>query len=175
MHLSFGVPPKEGDFAGSSDTLRDRELNQDFSEPSNWPRMIKFRNVYRDATGKAQAVKVRMRPERPLTAPGAKPSTGVKLNIGAGAVAQIDLVSPDPFTIQIVVGGKVYSASGLRVKDAISGNDSSDARAFFRIGSLSKSGEPTLALQNVYDDDFQDPQSNQPIDLLHRPKKTPTK
>ena len=62
MHLSFGVPPKEGDFAGSSDTLRDREFNQDFFEPSNWPRTIKFRNVYRDATGKAQAVEVRMRP-----------------------------------------------------------------------------------------------------------------
>jgi hypothetical protein len=169
IDMSFGSLQNRGRFSGIAERLQDEELNQGFSEPSNWPRIIEFHNSYRDASGKGQAVEIRMRPERPLTAPGAKPSAGVKLDLGAGGAGDINLVSPDPFLVKITVGGKEYSASGLNVKRAIVGNDFSDDKAFFKIGSSSGSGEPTLTLLNTYDDDFRDPNGDKPTDLLHRP------
>jgi hypothetical protein len=175
INMFFGSPQKKEGFFDSAENLQDPEFNPDLSEPGNWPREIEFRNNYRDADGKPQSVEVRMRSERPLTAPGAKPSSGVKLNIGAGAADRINLVSPDPFTVEIVVGGKEYSAGGLPVKNAVFGSEFSDDRAFFIIGSLSKSGEPTLILKNAYGEEFLGLKGDQPIDLLHRPQKTPAK
>jgi len=175
INMSFGSPQKKHGFFDSSESLQDPEFNPDLSEPSNWPREIEFRNNYRDAEGKPQAVEVRMRSERPLTAPGAQPSSGVKLNIGAGAADRINLVSPDPFSVEIVAGGKEYSASGLPVKSAVFVSEFSDARAFFLIDSLSNSGEPTLMLKNAYGEEFLGPKGDQLIDLLHRPKKTSAK
>jgi hypothetical protein len=175
INMSFGSPQKNHGFFDAMKSLQDPEFNPDLSEPGNWPRMIEFRNNFHDADGKPQGVEVRMRSERPLTAPGAKPSSGVKLNIAAGASDQINLVSPDPFTVEIVVDGKEYSAGGLPVKNAIFGSEFSENRAFFLIGSLSNSGEPTLILKNAYGEEFLGPKGDQPIDLLHRPKNTPAK
>jgi hypothetical protein len=152
-----------------------KDVHQMFSEPDNWRRTIEFRNEYRDADGKVQAVEVRMRSERPLTAPGAQPSPGVKLDINAGETDEINLISPDPFTVEIVAAGKVYSATGLHVKGALLGSEALDHRAFFQVGSLANSAEPTLTLQNPDDAEFRDVKSNRPMDLLHQVKKPPKK
>ena len=184
------IPPGLGIRFGSdrsksfdpSDLKLDRDLHQNFSEPGNWPRMVEFRNDYRDVGGKAQAVEIRIKSERPLTAPGTQPSPGVKLNIGPGAANRVNLVSPDPFTIVIVASGKEYSVSELPLKNALTGNENMEGvpdqkpftKAYIQIGSLSNSNEPTLTLQGTcYDDEFRDPATEKPIDLLHRTKKPP--
>jgi hypothetical protein len=182
IEIRFGSDISKG--FDSSDLKLNRDLHQLFNEPGNWPRMIEFRNDYHDADGKAQAVEVRMRSERPLTAPGAQPSSGVKLSFGPGAADRVNLVSPDPFTIVIVADGKEYSANGLPLKNALMGNESTEGvptkepykKAFIQIGSLSNSNEPTLTLQGTcYDEEFRDLKTDKPIDLLHRPEKPPAK
>jgi hypothetical protein len=140
------------------------EPMQMFPEPSNFPRLVNFRNQLRDKTGRPVGVMVTIRAQQPLTVPGQTYKPGSQ-SIEAGATRAFNLVSPDPFTIEIAAGDVRFTAEDLPLKHGLM--QASDDGTFLQLSSADD-GTPVLQFHGVYDDKFHDADNDAPVNLLKK-------